>query len=1090
MSPARIMVVEDEHLVAEDLRDLLEHLGYEVAAVAHTPDEALDGAERTRPDLVLMDINLGADMDGIQIARKLNTRMSLPIVYLTAQSDAQTLTRAQSTGPLGYLLKPFNEHKLHSTIETALNKHRADRKLRESEQWLFTTLQSIGDALIATDAAGTVLIMNPVAEALTGWAQDEALGLSLGQIYRVADGGGSPAHTNPAIRAIREGARVTPSQNAKLLARDGRVIPIDETAAPIRDAGDKIIGAVLIFRDVTERKQGEEALRRSEHRYRLLAENVMDVIWTMDINRRFTFFSPSVTNLLGYTVEEALALGPEDILAPNSYDAFMYELDQALHRAPTRRHYTGLVGLVQEHVRKDGSTVWCEVTSNPLFSESGERVGFIGITRDVTRRRMVEEALRESEQRYALAIEGARDGLWDWNLKTQEIYFSPRWKNILGYKPHELRNHMDEWRRRIHPEDREKFAKALQKHLDGEVSHYETETRLRHKDGTYRWTLARGVAKRGHDGTPYRMAGSLTDITDRRVADQKLRQSEERYALAVQGAKDGLWDWSLRTGEVHWSPRWKLMVGCTEEEVGTGLDEWLGRVHPDDKGGIEAALKAHIDGETPHFEDEHRLLHKDGSYRWVLARGLALRSLEGAAHRMTGSFTDVTERKVYDALTGLPNRIYFSERVERAIAATRETATYRFAVLLFGIDGFKNVNDSLGYAVADELLREVGRRLKEALREGDKVARLGGDEFAILLDGIAGEEEAMEMADGVLSALKLPFSLGSHEVFTTGSIGISMGTPEAHDTAELMRDANTALHRAKERGKGRLAVFDKVMREEAVRRMQLDSDLQRAIERSEFITFFQPIIAIDTGRLAGFEALLRWQHPERGLLTPDQFIPAAEDSGLIVPMGWWVLRDACQRMKAWTDRVKDSEGIHPARLKMSVNLSARQFAQADLFDQIRDALEETKLAPHHLTLEMTESVVMNDAPAAAEVLTRLQQLGAGLAIDDFGTGYSSLSYLHRFPVDTLKIDRSFVSSMDEQSEGREIVRTILTLSRTLGLNVVAEGVETKGHLQLLTDLECGFAQGYYFAKPVPAEDAEKMLEATMDWQMPRRRAAS
>jgi diguanylate cyclase (GGDEF)-like protein len=431
----------------------------------------------------------------------------------------------------------------------------------------------------------------------------------------------------------------------------------------------------------------------------------------------------------------------------------------------------------------------------------------------------------------------------------------------------------------------------------------------------------------------------------------------------------------------------------------------------------------------------------------------------------------------HDALTTLPNRTLLTENLRFVIERAKNHEDYQFAVLFLDLDRFKNVNDSLGHSIGDQLLIAMARRLESCIREGDIVARLGGDEFAILLDGIPHANEAKNMAGRIQERLASPFNLSGHEVFTTTSIGIALSSTGYDHPENILRDADTAMYRAKAQGKACYEVFDKGMHTHAVYVLKMENDLRRALEREEFRVVYQPIVALDNGQLAGFEALIRWQHPERGFVSPSDFIPLAEDTGLIVPIGLWILRKACQQLAKWQWQVAGSR-----ELFMSVNLSSKQAAQPTLVTEIHDILEETNVEARHLKLEITESAVMDNAEMSARLLKRLKALGVQLSIDDFGTGYSSLGYLHRFPVNTLKIDRSFVGRIGEAAENIEIVRTIVSLAENLGMEVVAEGVETLSQLTQLRKLNCRYGQGYLFSRPVDPESVTSWISRQPHWQ--------
>jgi len=561
-----------------------------------------------------------------------------------------------------------------------------------------------------------------------------------------------------------------------------------------------------------------------------------------------------------------------------------------------------------------------------------------------------------------------------------------------------------------------------------------------------------------------------------------LRQSEERYALAVCGANDGLFDWDLRHNRIHFSPRWKEMLGYAAADIGSAPEEWLGRIHPEEVGEFRQRLDAHLKGQDAHFELEYRIRHRDGAYRWMLTRGLAVRDERGEAYRMAGSLTDVTRRKeaeerllhdaLHDALTGLANRTLFGDRLHQALARSRRRDDYSFAVLYVDLDQFKVINDSLGHVAGDEVLVALARRLEACLRPGDTVARLGGDEFAVLVEDVDDASEALRIADRIHEELGPPLKVRGHEVFASASVGIARGSARYDHAPDLLRDADIAMYRAKRRGRGTSEIFDSSMHAVATLRLKMETELRRAIERQELRLHFQPLVSLETRRITGMEALVRWQHPERGLLLPGEFIPLAEEIGAIVSLGRWVMKSACTEARRWQEQTNGGPPV-----AVSVNLSARQFAQSDVLALTCEALDASGLPAPSLRLELTESTLMDDPAGTAARLGQLKQLGVNLDIDDFGTGYSSLSYLRRFPIDALKIDRAFVSRMDAEVEDREIVRTIVTLAANLGVSAVAEGVETPAQAAQLRSFHCPYAQGFLFSRPVAAAAAEELLRS-------------
>ncbi|HEX8291974.1 MAG TPA: EAL domain-containing protein [Pyrinomonadaceae bacterium] len=559
---------------------------------------------------------------------------------------------------------------------------------------------------------------------------------------------------------------------------------------------------------------------------------------------------------------------------------------------------------------------------------------------------------------------------------------------------------------------------------------------------------------------------------------QALRESEERFRSAFDNATIGM-------GVVALDGRWLQVnrslceiVGYDEREL---LESEVRRVtHRDDLVALEEQLQRFTAGSISSHQAELRYCHKSGKEVWAHLGVSLVRDGGSSPLHLIFQIQDITDRKraeeqllhdaFHDALTGLPNRALFMDHVKMAIQRSRRSGDRLFAALFLDLDRFKIINDSLGHMVGDQLLVGIAHRLEACLRPGDTVARLGGDEFTILLEDLTTMEDATDVARRVQEAVTQPFNIGGHEVFTTASIGIALSNTGYERAEDLLRDADTAMYRAKMEGKKRHVVFDKAMHDRAMELLQTETDLRRALTRQEFFLNYQPIVNLETGRVASFEALVRWRHPERGLVMPGDFVPVAEETGLIVPLGLWVLNEACRQMREW-----QRLGLADESVKMSVNLSGRQFSQADLIEQISSALRESGLKAGNLKLEITESMVMENFDTAIDMLTQLRVLGVGLSIDDFGTGYSSLSYLHRFPIDTLKIDRSFVTQMTDNSENAEIVRTIVTLARSLDMAVVAEGVETADQLRQLGELGCDYGQGYLFSRPVGAGQAAELL---------------
>jgi diguanylate cyclase (GGDEF)-like protein/PAS domain S-box-containing protein len=599
-------------------------------------------------------------------------------------------------------------------------------------------------------------------------------------------------------------------------------------------------------------------------------------------------------------------------------------------------------------------------------------------------------------------------------------------------------------------------------------------------DAASQWLSVTARPLRHQEGSLIGGVAVVRDISMAKQSEVALRESEERFALAARGANDGLWDWDLRLNQIYYSPRWKAMLGYEEHAIGNTLDEWLRRVHPDDRERLEVRLSAHHHRLITHFEHEYRILHRDDSYRWMLCRGLAVWGEAGQAIRMAGSQTDITDRKeierqllhdaLHDGLTGLPNRVLFLDRLETALYRLRRHPSAQFAVMFLDLDRFKTINDSLGHMIGDQLLKVIGKRLEGCVRPGDTVARLGGDEFILLLYDVNDDLVAQTIAERVQETLTQSIQLGDQEVYTTVSIGILLSDPAYTSATDIIRDADTAMYHAKIAGKARAVIFDHTMHAQAMLQLQLESDLRWAIERDELRVHYQPIVELSSHRIVGVEALIRWQHPEHGLLYPARFLSIAEEMGLISPMSWWILAKACAQLRAWHAEIPGTEAMW-----VSVNLSAKQLSEPDLVRRIQAVLGELNLNPRLLKLEITEHALIEHGEVTIRALNELRDMGVQLCIDDFGIGYSSLSYLQRFPIDILKIDRSFISQIGEPGKRNEVVQTIIGLAQTLGMRAVAEGTETQVQADVLHHLSCDFGQGWLFSKALDPVDLVDVL---------------
>jgi diguanylate cyclase (GGDEF)-like protein/PAS domain S-box-containing protein len=819
-------------------------------------------------------------------------------------------------------------------------------------------------------------------------------------------------------------------------------------------------------------------------RYLLAEKAGSEGVWDWDLRTDTLYLSPRFKGFLG--------LPSSDVNRPRDWLSLVHADDVEWLNASFEAQMVGLAipFQIEHRVRRadvgaNGDAIewrWLVCRGMAVMDSLGEPIRLVGSVADITDRKIAEQALRKSEERYALAAAASNDGLYDWDLVANRVYYAPRWASLLGLSASDLTDRPEEWLDRVHPADRPALTRALAA-LDGsEDGAFQVEYRMRDAHGETRWFACRGIAALDPMGKPVRLVGSQSDITDRKTAEQRLRQSEERYALAAAGAADGLWDWNIDTGEVYYSPRWKAMLGLDEPEVASTITEWFSRVVPGDLEGLRTAVNLHLTGERNHLQHEFRIKRSDGGESWMLVRGLAVRDDKGCAVRMAGSMTDITARKkaeqqllfdaFHDGMTGLPNRTLLLDRIGQALDRNRRAGVRPFAAVLIDLDRFKAINDALGSATGDRVLKIIAKRLDNSRRVGDTLARLSADEFAVLLDEIDDVGDALGAAERMAQAISRPVTLEGHDVVLTASIGVALSATGYDRAEDMLRDASLAMYRAKTGGRARIDVFDSHLRRQAMAMMRTEADLRTALEQDQLCLYYQPIVSLRTGQIAGFEALMRWNHPDRGLVPPNDFIPLAEETGLIVPMGRWALQEATRQLHVWQARFP-----RPTPLFMSVNVSSRQFRDDDLVQVVGDLLATIPVPPSSLKLELTESVLMEDPEKCRALMQQIRDMDVRLSIDDFGTGYSSLAYLHSFPVDTLKIDRSFVQAITSGKGNAAIVHVISTLATILNMDAIAEGVESAEEAEYLSDIMCKYAQGYHFARPAPPNVAERLLSA-------------
>ena len=802
-----------------------------------------------------------------------------------------------------------------------------------------------------------------------------------------------------------------------------------------------------------------------------------DPLIVCDAESRIRLVNEATSRVFGYAERELLGR-PLGVLAQERPDSGP-RLREALETAEAR-------DLEMALLNRAGDRIPVSVSISHLKNPDSSRAGTVVIARDIHERQRSEESLRQSEARFRSLAETSAAAVFIFEGERVR-YVNPALESITGYSADELlARPLSELALPEHGEMLRQRAASL----GPGASPSRFELKIATRRGPHRWVDVT-LAPVEIDGLTWAMATAF-DVTDHKLAEDAVRESERRLRDMLETVR--LASLLLDSeGNVTFCNDYLLELLGLEQEQILGRNWFEQCLPPEQREAALARFREEMAAGAPSPHQEGTVLTTHGERRLLAWSSTLLKDLEGRPVGTASLGVDMTEQKraeskllhdaMHDALTGLPNRALFMDRLGGAMARAKRRPAYQFAVVFLDVDRFKVVNDSLGHLMGDQLLVEIGRRLEGCLRPGDTVARLGGDEFTVLLDDMADTQVPARVAERIQAALNAPFQVAGREVFVTVSMGIAQNKARYQHPEDFLRDADTAMYHAKATGKARHQEFDTAMHAKAMGLLQIENDLRKAVERGELRLYYQPFLSLRTGAIAGFEALVRWQHPQRGLVPPGDFIRVAEETGLILPLGSWVLGEACRQLRAWDAHLPDES------LVMSVNLSGKQFSQPDLRREVSRVLEGTGIVPRRLKLEITESVLMEDPDAAAATLAALRAEGTQVCIDDFGTGYSSLSYLLRFPADTLKIDRSFVNDLSAGTQHWELVRTILALARNLGMDVIAEGVENDEQLARLDALECDYVQGYHLSRPVDAETAARLL-TTEPLRLPSRLRAS
>lgn len=851
----------------------------------------------------------------------------------------------------------------------------------------------------------------------------------------------------------------------RIVGRDGRLFWVRDRGCFIWGEEGELVCWQGVILDITERKAAAEALELSEERYRQLFESANDIIYVHDLDGNYISVNQAAERVFGYTREEALSMNITDITAPEHLDLVRRQLGKKLNGAASQTVYE------VNCIKKDGTRATLEINSS-VVTKDGEPIAVQGIARDVTERKLAEVKSRKNEERYKDLFENANDLIYTHDLDGNFTSLNRAGEIITGYSREEA---LDMNLAQVVAPEFIDAAKTMtaRKVAGDRPTTYELE--IIAKKG-HRVTLELSTRLIVQDGLPIGVQGIARDITARRQTEISLHNTVSLFASTFESTADGIvvmnLDRQIVTCNKKFIEMWQLGPEIVESKDGSKLVEHVVGQLNEPQQFLDNLGRLYSD---PLLTETAILELKDGR---VYERYSQPQILEGEPVGRVCCFRDITERNLaeeklrhhalHDTLTNLPNRVEFMNHLRHAIERADGNSHAKFAVLFLDLDRFKVINDSLGHAVGDKLLIAIAERLKACVRPGDVVARLGGDEFTILLNRSGDTSEVVRVAERLQNKISEPFKIDNYEVFTTASIGIIVSGKVSRAAEDFLRDADAAMYRAKEAGKARYEIFDREMHVRNMNLLQVETDLRHAVERNEFEVHYQPIVELTTGQVNEFEALIRWRHPVHGLVAPDEFVHVAEETGLIIPIGKWIIEESCRQIAEWQRRF----GLH---LAVSVNLSAKQLMHPTLTAQIKDVLFETGIDASQLKLEVTESTVMEHSEKSLKVLSDLDRLGVALSTDDFGTGYSSLSYLQRFPFERLKIDRSFIMKMDEDEKSGAIVKTILMLGENLNIEVVAEGIETVTQLEKLRSLGCKAGQGYLFSRPIDAATAEEYL---------------
>jgi diguanylate cyclase (GGDEF)-like protein/PAS domain S-box-containing protein len=933
----------------------------------------------------------------------------------------------------------------------------------QSEERYRKILDEMAEAYYEIDLAGNYTFVNDALCSHLGYTRDELIGInSQNHISKEDVDTVSKAFSN--INTTGKPAR---GISYAFIRKDGTTGFAENTGSLLLNQKGAIIGFRGIVQDTTERRQMEETLRQSEEKHRNIIENIQDGYFEVDLDGNFTFFNEAMREIHGYPKEEFMGM--------NHRQSADKENAKKVFKAFNEIYKTGTTGSIFEYeiIRKDGTRRQVEVSASLIKDFSDKAIGFRGTSRDITERKRAEEAIRQSEERYRTILDEMADAYYEVDLAGKFTFVNDAMCRHLGYSKEELLG--TSFRGQMAKDDFDAAYKAFTKIYSTGKPERKIQYKVIRKDGTIRFAETAGFPLQNQKGEIIGFRGVGRDITQRRQMEEALRQSEERYRTIIEQMKEWYFETDQEGKITFFNNIFADVLGYTQEEL-TGLN-FQSLIKKEDADSLSILFNQIFITGKPTRNFPYEFISTDGKVTSAEFSFFPKRDKEGNVCGFRGVGHDITERKhaeekiqyqaTHDALTGLPNRLMFSQLLNQAIKSARRYKR-QFAVLFIDLDRFKIINDTMGHDAGDQLLQEIAARLKQTLRAVDVVARLGGDEFIVLIDEVSDSSHVSTVAHKIITSIIKPLTIMKQECRITASIGISIYPKDAEDEQSLMKNADMAMYLAKEEGKNNYQFYSEDIQSKSLERLSIEKNLRFALERNELSLHYQAQVDFKTNVIKGVEALLRWQNPYLGSVTPTQFIPVAEESGLIIPIGKWVMRTACAQNVAW-----QKQGLPP--VCMAVNLSLRQLTDDNLIDDIRTALNDSGMTPNLLELEITESMVMHNPVRIIAVLTKIKTLGVRLAIDDFGTGYSSLAQIKHFPIDTLKVDRSFIRNVPQDVEDKAITEAIIAMGRTLSLTVIAEGVETIEQMNFLKDRSCDEMQGFYFSKPIIPEQFADLL---------------